>query len=132
MSTDIWQERARWFAGAVGALDFFTGAALVAAPAFTLRLMLVPAPGAEALDYVRFVGVFVAAVGGSYGLALARREEAVLRAVFGFTIPFRLAAGAFVAVMVWAGRFDPAWLTVTAADWLIAAAQAWWLRREKA
>jgi hypothetical protein len=129
MSTDIWQHRARWFAVVVGTMDFFTGVALVAAPAFTLRLMLVAPPGAEALDYVRFVGVFVGAVGGSYWLALARREDAALRAVFVFTTPFRLAAGTFVAAMVLAGRFSPAWLTVTAADWGIAAAQVWWLRR---
>ena len=61
----------RGYAGIVGAMDLATGLGLVAMPAFTLAQMGAAVPGAEALGYVRFSGVFVGAVGASY---LGQRE----------------------------------------------------------
>jgi len=122
----LWARRLAW---AAGLMDFTTGLGLVVLPALTLRLMLVPVPGGEGLVYVRFLGVFVGAVGLSYLWALAR-GTAALRAVFGFTIPFRVGGGAFCAVAVGLGALAPAWLTVTLADFGLVALQAGLLRRE--
>jgi hypothetical protein len=119
----------RLLALAAGAMDFGTGLGLVFLPGPTLRLMLVAEPGAEALVYVRFVGVFVAAVGFTYLRALLRGRREDLVAALRVTIPFRLGAGTFCLWAAATGRLGPAWLGVTAADWLLAAAQAWILRR---
>lgn len=106
----------RWLAFAAGAMDTATGAGLLVLPAWTLRQMGVTPPGAEALEFVRFVGVFVGAVGLSYVVAGVRGEDCSLRAVFDFTRIFRCGAGAFTGVMVLAGDWSPAWLAVTVAD----------------
>lgn len=126
---------ARLLALAAGAMDFATGLGLVLQPQLTLRLMLVPVPGAEALVYVRFVGVFVGAVGLSYLWALAAGRGAAdggvgrLREVLRFTLPFRLGAGTFCAVAVGLGALGPLWLSVTGADYALVVAQTWLLCR---
>jgi hypothetical protein len=116
-----------------GALDTGTGLGLVLAPTLVLPLMLVPVPGAEALVYVRFIGTFVGSVGASYlwGLLVWRNSgsPALLRAVLRLTILFRLTAGSYVLVAVLGGRLGPAWLSVTATDWTLAALQSWLLAR---
>ncbi len=114
----------RGYAAAVGAMDLATGVALVAAPAFTLARMGVRVPGAEALGFVRFVGVFVAAVGGSYGLALAAGGAARLRTVFEITLLARAGAGLFTGVAVATGALERGWLGVTATDLACVAVQA--------
>lgn len=117
-----------WLALGAGAMDFSTGLGLVAAPAWTLVLMGVPVPGGEALLFVRFVGAFVWAVGASYlwaSAAPARR----LRVVFGATIWFRVAAGAFTGAAVGHGDLAPGWLAVTATDWALVGAQLWLLAK---
>lgn len=120
---------ARIFAALAGGGDLLTGLGLVAAPALTLAAMGVRVPGAEALVFVRFVGAFVGAVGASYWLALMHGSPERLRAVLRLTIPFRVAAGGYVAAAVVAGALEWPWLSVTATDFLIAAAQGWLLRR---
>lgn len=124
---------ARWLALGAGSLDAATGAGLVLAPASVLPLMLVPVPGAEALVFVRFTGVFVGAVGASclWGLLDWRRSgsPAFLRGVLRVTILFRLAAGAFTAAAVARGWLGAAWLSVTATDWTLAALQGWLLAK---
>ncbi len=119
----------RWLALAAWSLDAATGLGLVLRPAFTLHAMGVPAPGAEALGFVRFVGVFVAAVGGSYLWALARGGDDRLRAVLEFTLLFRLGAGLFTAAVVAAAHWPAAWLTVSATDFALVVLQSWLLRR---
>lgn len=121
---------ARGLAGMAGAADFLTGLGLLAAPTLVLRAMGVAVPGAEALVFLRFVGAFVGAVGASYLLALATRRDDRLWAVLRVTLVFRAAAGGYVGVAVLGGSLEPAWLSVTATDLLIAAGQVWLLRRE--
>ncbi len=106
----------RGLALGAGLLDTMTGTGLVLLPAWTLQRMFVPPPGAEALGYVRFVGVFVAMVGLSYLVALRRNGDAPLRAVLDVTRLFRLGAGLFTGAMVLAAGWSPAWLVVTATD----------------
>jgi hypothetical protein len=119
----------RWLALAAGLMDGATGAGLVALPAWTLRQMGVSPPGAEALEFVRFVGVFVGAVGLSYLIAWARRGDRALLAVFDFTRVFRGGAGLFTGAMVMAGGWSPAWLAVTVTDLGLVVIQSWLLAR---
>ena len=132
MNPNTWLRLARLVAACAGLLDSLTGVGLMLAPGLTLRAMLVPAPGPEALIYVRFIGCFVAAVGGSYLLALRRGGPRELRAMLGYTLVFRLAAGLFTAAAVFSGALTLPWLTVTATDLLLVAVQTWLLRASKA
>ncbi len=113
----------RWLAGVAGVLDATTGAGLVWLPAWTLQRMGVAPPGAEALEFVRFVGVFVGAVGASYLSAAWRGQDRALRAVIDVTRWFRGGAGLFTGVMVVAGAWSPAWLAVTITDLVLLAGQ---------
>lgn len=124
----------RPFAALAGAMDLLTGLGLVFLPALTLTLMSVPVPDAEALVFVRFVGVFVGGVGASYYVALARPGDDAVWEVFRFTLVFRAAAGAFVLAAVVSGLWHWPWLAVTATDWGIATVQGWllWRREERA
>jgi len=116
MKPTSWLRLARAVALCAGLMDSLTGTALMLVPAQTLRGMLVPVPGPEALVYVRFVGCFVTAVGASYLLALRRGGPSELRALLGYTLIFRLAAGLFTAVAVLTGLLSLPWLTVTFTD----------------
>lgn len=127
MSAPVPFRLVRIYAALVGAMDTATGVALIAAPAFTLVHMGAKVPGAEALAFVRFVGVFVAAVGSSYLFALAFGGVARLRTVLEITALVRVAAGVFTGVAVATKYFEPAWLAVTATDLTCAALQAWLL-----
>ncbi|HEY0865472.1 MAG TPA: hypothetical protein VGD97_15300 [Lacunisphaera sp.] len=118
---------ARGLALGAGVLDFSTGLGLVFLPALTLRLMGVTPPVGAAETYLRFLGVFVGLVGFSYLWAL-RRGPAALRLVFALTVFFRLAAGSFCVWALATGRLEPAWASVPATDFALAAAQAWLLR----
>lgn len=119
----------RWLALGAGAMDASTGAGLLVLPAWTLQRMGVTPPGAEALGFVRFVGVFVGAVGMSYLIAWWRGGDRPLRMVFDFTRVFRLGAGGFTAVMVVTADWSPAWLAVTVADLALAVGQTLVLAR---
>jgi len=119
---------ARWLALGAGALDCAVGGSLLAGPAFTLWAMRVSVPGAEALLFVRFVGVLVAAVGASYLWALWRPVER-LRVVLGATILFRLATGSYTGAAVLLGALSPAWGQVALVDFALIAAQAWLLAK---
>lgn len=107
---------ARWLAVAAGTMDAATGVGLLAVPAWTLACMGITPPVGEALDYVRFVGVFVGAVGLSYLMAWWRGRDRGLWTVFDFTRVFRMGAGLFTGVMVVAAGWSPAWLAVTFTD----------------
>lgn len=129
MSAPVSHRLVRIYAALVGAMDTATGVALIAAPAFTLTQMGAQVPGAEALAFVRFVGVFVGAVGASYLFALALGGVARLRTVLEVTAVVRVAAGLFTGVAVATGYFDPAWLAVTGTDLTCAAVQVWILMK---
>jgi hypothetical protein len=119
---------ARLLALGAGALDLFTGLGLVFLPASTLRLMGATPVGLPAETYLRFLGVFVGSVGFSYLWALWR-GPAALRGILELSIFFRLGAGAFCLWALATGRLDPAWWSVPASDFVLAAAQAWLLHR---
>ena len=93
-----------------------------------LRLMQAGPVGPEAEIYLRFIGVFVGMVGFSY-LWASRRGAATLRTVLGLTAWFRLAVALFSTWAIATGRLAPAWSSVPATDFFLAATQAWLLRQ---
>ena len=119
---------ARWLALGAGALDCAMGGSLLAGPAFTLRALGISVPGAEALLFVRFVGVLVAAVGASYLWTWWRPVER-LRGGLGATIFFRAATGTYIGAAVLLGALPWAWGQVTLVDFALIAAQAWLLAK---
>ncbi|CAM3039549.1 hypothetical protein [Rariglobus hedericola] len=120
---------ARLLAMGAGAMDFATGLALVFVPARVLPWMHVAVPAGDALVFLRWMGAFVGAVGASYLLAWWRGGEARLRAVFEFTILFRLAAGGFSAAAIGVGWLPVAWVSVPVTDLALVVVQALLLRR---
>jgi hypothetical protein len=123
------QQVAWWLALGAGSMDFCTGLGLIFAPKMMVTLMGVALPGVETVVWVRWVGAFVWAVGGSYLLALALGGAARLRMVLEFTILFRFAAGVVSAVAIIMGWLAPAWASVPVTDLALVAAQAWLLRK---
>ncbi len=119
---------ARWLALGAGVLDCAAGGSLLAGPAITMRVLRLGVPGAEALVFVRFVGVLVAALGASYLWAWWRPVER-LRVVLGATIFFRLATGSYTGAAVLLEALPGAWCQVTFADFALIAAQAWLLAK---
>ena len=117
-----------WLAG-LG--DTLTGVGLLLLPAVTLRLMGLSALPAE-LVLVRFIGVFVSAVGCSYLFALLSRGSARQRrllTVLELTTVVRAAVALFVVTAVVRAALEPAWLSVAATDGLIAGLQLRLLRQ---
>jgi hypothetical protein len=116
----------------IGLSDTLTGALLMAAPALTLRLMLIEAPK-DALVYISFIGAFVFSVGVAclYGafLAYQSRFGRRLEVVWLLTAVTRASVAIFVAGQVAAGALEPGWLTVAAMDGACATIQAIGLRR---
>lgn len=111
---------------AAGGGDFASGLLLALAPELALRAMGVPAM--QELVLLQFVGVFVACVGASYLLGLWDWRQtgtpSRLRGVWELTILFRLAAGTFVAVEIFAGKLPLAWISIPLTDWTWAILQA--------
>lgn len=122
--------KARGLALVAGAMDLATGMGLVCVPGFTLWVMQVGAPGAEALIFLRWVGAFVGAVGASYLLTLARGGAGRLRDLFVLTLLFRAAAGGYCAVAVERGELEARWAVVAVTDLALVAAQLWFLKRK--
>ena len=114
---------ARWLVLGAGAMDFLTGLGLVFAPVRVLPLMGVPAPGMEALAFLRWVGAFVGAVGAVYLWGFVRWRR-LRRAVLELTVFFRLAAGIFCAGAILRGWLPPAWWSVPGTDLTLVAVQA--------
>jgi len=126
-TSEMWRSRARLLALLAGAMDAVTGALLLAAPGFTLRLMGIGMVEGTS-PFVRFVGAFVLGVGLSYFppfLWQGREKcDAALRAVFVTTGLIRLSIGLFTAVAVLTGTLPWPWLSVTFSDLTLAVLQA--------
>lgn len=114
----------------VGAMDACTGALLVLAPAWTLRLMGVPPVTPSALLFLSWMGIFIAAIGLSYGLVFRGPREA--EAVWIFTSGVRTLVAIFVAWKIMSAALPTPWCSVAISDGLVAAAQwlilkaGWW------
>lgn len=115
-----------------GSVDLTTGLLLLMAPAFTLRMMGTSAAVADEI-WIRWVGVFVAAVGLAYWLPdllhpAARRSDRRVAALE-FTALVRLAVAAFVGWALASGRLEPAFASVLATDLGLGLLQIAMLRR---
>lgn len=106
----------------VGAGDVGAGLALACMPAAALGLVGLATPDAEASVYLRWVGVFAAAVGGLY-LRGALGPAARLREVLGATLIFRTAVGAYATFAVLRGWLAPVWSGVALANLGLVAVQ---------
>lgn len=112
---------------AAGLCDASTGVLLIAAPAFTLGLMglaVIPQPVA----FVRYIGVFVLAVGVTYlwtALRWPLNEHACLvwSTQWKITALIRMLVAMFVLWQVATSGIEPRWITVAFSDGLFAAIQ---------
>ena len=115
-----------------GLSDASTGAMLIAAPLFTLRMLGLDVP-ADATPYLSFVGAFVLAVGLSYlyGAMLIRRMRGIQRieTVWILTAIIRSSVAIFVFAAVLKGSLAPGWLTIAVFDGICVLIQASGLRR---
>ena len=116
----------------IGLSDTLTGALLVVAPAFTLRLMFLAVP-ADALIYVSFIGAFVLSVGLAclYGAFLTYRRQMgrQLETVWVLTALTRGSVALFVGAQVAAQSLPAGWLTVALMDGACVVIQAMGLSR---
>lgn len=114
----------------VGAMDGVTGLLLIYAPAGTLAMLGIAPPPAAALVFVKWIGVFVAAVGLSYGLALLNPRHGGM--VWAVTALVRILVGVFVVWQISAGELAIPWAVVAVTDLLVAGVQVallragWW------
>jgi hypothetical protein len=114
-----------------GAGDAVTGLLLLAAPALTLRLMLIPDLPAEPI-FLRWVGAFVLATGLYYFLPWLQREPArrtaELAVVLRLTCVVRGIVALFTLSAVLTGALSWHWLSVTGCDAVTAVLQLIMLR----
>jgi hypothetical protein len=115
---------------AVGSMDAVTGILLIFFPLLVLQLLGIAAPSADAVVFLRWIGVFVCGVGLSYGLALGHRFRG--ETVWGFTALIRSLVAVFLLVQIVMGSVVPAWGLVGISDAFVAVVQVvilrlgWW------
>lgn len=115
---------------AVGSMDTLTGLLLIAAPALVLRLLGIAPPSADAFVFLSWIGVFVAATGLSYGMALGRRSRG--ETVWVFTAMVRTLVAVFLTVKILRGFLPEVWGIVAISDGMVAVVQiailrlGWW------
>ncbi len=115
-----------------GVSDASTGALLIAAPVFTIRMMGLSVPS-DATPFLSFIGAFVLAVGLSYlyGALLIHRTGAGprLEAVWILTAIIRSSVAIFIVAAVLTGTLAFGWITIALFDGVCVLIQASGLRR---
>lgn len=116
----------------IGLSDFSTGALLLAAPEFTLRLMRLRV-SADVIPFISFVGAFVLSVGLSclYGAWLIHSAGSVprLEAVWLLTAITRGSVAIFIIAAIINGSLESGWLAVAIFDGACTLIQAIGFRR---
>jgi hypothetical protein len=126
----------KFWSVAVGSMDALTGLLLIFAPALVLRLLKIEAPAPDAMVFLKWIGVFVMAVGLSYGLALGRHRAAG-ETVWMFTSMVRILVAVFLIIQITANVMAPAWAVVALSDGLVAMVQmvilrkGWWREAQR-
>ena len=121
----------KFWSVAVGSMDALTGLLLIFAPAQVLRLLKIETPSPDAMVFLSWIGVFVMAVGLSYGLALGRHRAAG-EAVWMFTSLVRILVAVFLIIRITQGNMASAWALVALSDGVVALVQmailrkGWW------
>jgi len=121
----------KFWSMAVGSMDALTGLLLIFAPALVLRLLKIDSPSPDAMVYLSWIGVFVMAVGLSYGFALGKRRGAG-EAVWMFTALVRILVAVYLTIQITKGDMATTWAVVAFSDGLVAMVQmvilrkGWW------
>jgi hypothetical protein len=118
----------KFWSVAVGSMDALTGLLLIFAPGLVLRLLKIAEPSPDAMVFLSWIGVFVMAVGLSYGLALGKRRGAG-EAVWMFTSLVRILVAVFLIIRITQGDMAPAWALVAFSDGMVALVQMMILRK---
>ncbi len=116
----------------IGLSDTMTGALLIVAPAFTLRLMRLHA-SADALPFLSFIGAFVLSVGLAcfYGalVTIRRGTPSKVEVVWLLTAITRASVAIFVGEQILTHELEAGWLSVTVSDGACVLIQANGLRK---
>ncbi len=116
-----------------GLMDATTGALLLAAPMWTLKLMGITVLPQEPL-FQQWIGAFVCAVGCSYlfpfllPAGVARNQRAV--GILTMATIVRIFIAGFSGFAIASGALEPAWLSVTFTDATLAGLQIMILRKK--
>lgn len=116
----------RWAVVVVSVGEMATGFALVLVPEAVMAGMDVGAPPPGAAVFVRWIGVFIVAVGAAYltpWLSGGSERWARLRGAIAWTAGARFLVAVFVAVAMIDGDLSAGWSVVAGYDALLAAAQ---------
>jgi hypothetical protein len=120
----------KYWSIAVGSMDALTGFLLILSPGGVLQLLKIDVPSPDAMIYLSWIGIFVMAVGLSYGLALGKRGWG--EAVWMFTSLVRILVAVFLTVRILDETMPKAWLLVAISDAMVALTQMavlranWW------
>jgi hypothetical protein len=120
----------RFWSAAVGSMDAVTGLLLVFVPGLVLGLLNIEPPSSDALVFLSWIGVFVTAVGLSYGMALGGRTRG--ETVWAFTALVRILVAVFLIVRILDGTLASSWALVGASDGIVGVLQivilrlGWW------
>jgi hypothetical protein len=121
----------KFWSVAVGSMDALTGVLMIFAPGLVLRLLKIDLPSPDALVFLSWIGVFVMAVGLSYGFALGKQSGSG-EAVWRFTALARILVAVFLTIQISKGSMAPAWVLVALSDGMVAMVQmailrkGWW------
>lgn len=121
----------KFWSVAVGSMDALTGLLLVIAPGLVLQLLRIAPPSPDALVFLSWIGVFVMAVGLSYGMALGKHRGRG-ETVWAFTALVRILVAVFLVVRISGGTLEKAWSLVALSDCMVAVVQivilrkGWW------
>ena len=114
----------------MGSMDVVTGLLLVFVPALVLRMLKIDPMSPDALVFLSWIGVFVMAVGLSYGMALAGRTRG--ETVWILTALVRILVALFLLVRILDGTMIKTWALVGASDGIVGVLQivilraGWW------
>ena len=120
----------RFWSVAVGSMDAVTGLVLVIAPGWVLGMLGITRPSVDALVFLSWIGIFVMAVGLSYGLALGKRGWG--EAAWMFTSLVRILVAVFLTVRILDDTMVEPWALVALTDFTVAIVQiailraGWW------
>ena len=116
-----------WSIG-MGSMDALTGLLLILAPKRVLALLKIAPPSPDALVFLSWIGVFVMAVGLSYGMALGKRRSQS-ETVWAFTALVRIMVAVFLTTKITQGALPAAWAVVAVSDGVVALVQVAVLRK---
>lgn len=115
---------------AVGSMDAVTGVLLILVPSLVLKLLGIETPSADAMVFLSWMGVFIAGVGLSYGMALGRRSRG--GTVWVFTAMIRILVALFLTFRILDGTLALNWGIVGVSDGIVGVSQlvilrlGWW------